>query len=507
MVGGISRRFFLGTAVSAIAGLASSEGVSLARAAGLRPLSPDPTDPVREVAVTQKAATAVADMLARAKLGGQVGFIVADARTGLILEGHHADVPLPPASVAKAVTATYALSSLGSDYRFSTRLVATGPVQNGRLNGDLLLVGSGDPMLDTDALAGLAQKLKAVGVREITGGFKVYAGALPYVREIDPGQPDHVGYNPAVSGLNLNFNRVHFQWQQSGNGWAVSMDARSDKVRPAVSVAKMAVVNRDLPVYTYKNARGIDEWTVASTALGKGGSRWLPVRRPDLYAGEVLQVLAKAQGIKLPPPVATGTVSGGTVLATHESPTLSTITRLMMKYSTNLTAEVLGLSASKAQGQSASSLRASAKAMSSWMKSGFGAKSISFDDHSGLGDGSRISSADLVRLLVKVGAGKTLHTHMKEIQPWDAGGKVDPDARHKIHAKTGTLNFVSTLAGYVTTPDGTPLAFAILTADTKRRSRLSPEEMERPEGGSEWKARSRWLQHQLINRWVALYGG
>lgn len=507
MVGGISRRFFLGTAVSAVAGLAVGANASPVRAFGDIRLPGSALQPSLEVAATQTSAPAVADLIARAELGGELGFIVADARTGMVLEGHLANKALPPASVAKVVTATYALATLGADFKFTTRLVATGPIQNGRLAGDLVLVGSGDPMLDTDALSGLVAQLKAKGVREVSGGLLVYAGALPYVREIDPDQPDHLGYNPAVSGVNLNFNRVHFQWQKSGAGWAVSMDARSDKVRPDVTMAKMAVVNRDQPVYTYKSVRDVDEWTVASSALGKGGSRWLPVRRPDLYGGEVLQVLARSQGIKMSAPKAVGTMPGGTVIAAHQSASLSTITRLMLKYSTNLTAEVLGLSASKALGASAGNLRASAKSMSAWMKSGFNAPSIAFDDHSGLGDGSRISPADLVRLLVKVGAGKALHSHMKEIQPWDDAGKANPNARHKIHAKTGSLNFVSTLSGYVTAPDGTVLAFAILTADTKRRARLGPDEMERPKGGSAWKSRSRRLQHQLINRWVALYGG
>ncbi len=306
--------------------------------------------------------------------------------------------------------------------------------------------------------------------------------------------------------MNLNFNRVHFEWKRATNGWAVSMDARSDRLRPAVSVAKMAVVSRDLPTYTYKEAKGVDEWTVASAALGNGGSRWLPVRRPDLYAGEVMQVLAAAQGIKLPRAEAVRTMPGGNVLVQHESASLSAIVRLMLKHSTNLTAEVIGLTASAKRGAASGSLKASAAAMSDWMRAGLGATGAAFVDHSGLGDRSRVSAADLVRMLVKVGPGGALRAHMKEVAPQDGNGKPAQAAPYTIHAKTGTLNFVSSLAGYVTAGDGTLLAFAILTGDTARRARIAPEDMERPDGARAWAGRSRTLQHQLIQRWAGLYG-
>ena len=61
----------------------------------------------------------------------------------------------------------------------------------------------------------------------------------------------------------------------------------------------MQVVDRAGPVYTYRRGDGVDEWTVARGALGNGGARWLPVRRPDLYAAEVFQTLVRSHGIVL----------------------------------------------------------------------------------------------------------------------------------------------------------------------------------------------------------------
>lgn len=495
MLGGISRRLFLGGAVSAIAGVAAGE-------APLRSIRPSPK-PGPAVAFS---APAVADLVAQARLGGNVAFVVADARTGRVLEARNPGLGLPPASVTKMVTALYAMDALGEDFRYKTEFVATGPVVDGVIQGDLVLAGSGDPMLDTDALSTMVAKLKDKGVTGLTGAFRIYAGALPYIRSIDPRQPDHVGYNPTISGINLNFNRVHFQWQRADAGWQVSMDARSKTLRPAVTVARMAVVNRDMPTYTYSTAQGVDEWTVAAAALGNGGSRWLPVRRPDLYAGEVTQVIARAHGIRLPAPqVAEREVEGGQVLVAHDSASLSTIVRLMLKYSTNLSAEVIGLTATAARGAPADSLEASAKAMTDWIRARTGATSAHFVDHSGLSDLSRISAGDLVKMLVEVGPGSTLHGQLKEITPLDMKGKELTGAGYRIHAKTGSLNFVSSLAGFVTGPGDTALAFAVLTGDITRRAAIAPDDMERPEGARSWARRARWLQHQMIHRWSSLY--
>ncbi len=382
-------------------------------------------------------------LLSEAKLSGKVGYVVADARTGMVLEARNADLGLPPASVTKAVTTAYGLATLGGGHRYATRLLATGPVSGNKLKGDLVLVGGGDPTLDTDALVSMVKVLKKKGINRITGQFLFYENALPYAQSIDPSQPDHLGYNPAISGLNLNYNRVHFEWKRAGQSYSVAMDARSDRVRPAVSSARMKVVNRDLPVYTYKASAGVDNWTVARGALGKGGSRWLPVRKPGLYAADVFQVLARAQGIKLSSPKETRNLPGGTVLVSRKSDDLAGISRAMLKYSTNLTAEVLGLSASQARGGKPGSLAASGRMMSKWVKANLGVKSARFADHSGLSEDSRLSSQDMVRLLVKLGPDGPLHGLMKEITPRGRDGKKLKGAAHKIRAKTGTLNFVS----------------------------------------------------------------
>ena len=488
----LSRRMLLG-------GLLASAALPAAAEAPVRPTRPMP----RPLAGSATRVLADPDsLIAEARLGGITGFAVADARTGQLLEAHEAGTRLPPASTAKAITALYALERLGSAHRFVTQVMATGPVSGGRVQGDLVLAGTGDPVLDTDALGDLAAALAKAGVRGVTGDFLIWDRALPQIDRIAADQPDHVGYNPAISGMNLNYNRVHFEWKRRGGGnWAVGMDARGSRFVPPVSVARMEVVRREAPLFTYRARERTEDWTVASAALGDGGSRWLPVRNPALYAGDVFQTLARAQGIDLPRPRVVARLPEGRVLARHTGDDLPAILRGMLRHSTNLTAEVMGLTAS-----GAGTLAASGGAMSDWAKARLGAD-IRFVDHSGLGAKSRVSAAEFVTALVaaqRIPAGPALKSVLRELGlKDDEGGAIESPVR--VVGKTGTLNFVSTLVGYIQPPSGRELAFAILSADTARRDRLSEAERERPEGGRAWTRRARRLQGQLIARWAGLY--
>ncbi|SMY05897.1 D-alanyl-D-alanine carboxypeptidase/D-alanyl-D-alanine endopeptidase [Flavimaricola marinus] len=443
-------------------------------------------------------------IVADSGLAGTVAFVVADARTGAVLEEREADVPLPPASVTKAVTALYALDVLGADHRFDTRLLATGPIEDGILMGDLILAGGGDPTLTTDHLAELAIALRTAGISEVQGAFKVWGGALPYVNEIEPSQLDHLGYNPAVSGLNLNFNRVHFEWTRSGGAYQVAMDARTDLYRPDVTVARMRVADRSLPIYTYSDGGGIDDWTVARAALGDGGSRWLPVRYPSLYAGDVFTTFARSNGIVLTAPERIGLLPEAQELARHESEPLDQIITDMLRYSTNLTAEVIGLAASFARSASPQSLTQSAQIMREWVGAEFGADAF-FSDHSGLADTTRVTARDMVRILSGARQSSALSTLLKDIAMTDSQGDLMRDAPVSVVAKTGTLNFVSTLAGYARAQEGRELVFAIFSADIDARDRAKAAGDEIPQGSRSYNSAAKRLQQRLLQRWGTVF--
>ncbi|MEY8882066.1 D-alanyl-D-alanine carboxypeptidase/D-alanyl-D-alanine-endopeptidase [Donghicola sp. XS_ASV15] len=444
-------------------------------------------------------------LLAQSGVSGQIIYAVADARTGQILEARDISGGLPPASVTKSVTAIYALETLGPAFRFHTRIFAVGTVSGGVVNGDLVLAGGGDPTLDTDGLADLAHQLKAAGIREVRGQFLVYGGALPYESEIDSNQSDYAGYNPAISGLNLNYNRVHFEWRRGGQGYALTMDARSNNYRPDVTMAKISVSQRNLPVFSYKDLGSADSWTVASGALGNGGARWLPVRKPELYAGEVLQTFARSQGIALPAPKVTRTAPHGSVVAQRSSAPLQEVIQNCLKYSTNLTAEVVGMTASLKRNGQVRSLRGSARLMTAWAQTRLGMKGCLFVDHSGLGDKSRVTASTLAQAYSGAIQKGLLPRLMKPVAIPDANGKPIPKSVLSVHAKTGTLNFASGLGGYIRTASGRDLTFAIFSADLPKRASLTENQKERPPGGRAWNRRARDLQKALIRRWGAVY--
>jgi D-alanyl-D-alanine carboxypeptidase/D-alanyl-D-alanine-endopeptidase (penicillin-binding protein 4) len=441
-----------------------------------------------------RSAPAAEALVAEAGLGGKVGFVVADAATGEVLEVLNPLRPQPPASVAKAVTALYALETLGPDHRFVTRLLATGPIRGGRLEGDLVLVGGGDPALDTDGLDALAQAARGAGIAEVAGRLLVADGALPGFERIDRTQPEHVGYNPAVGAVNLNFNRVHFAWQRNGGGYDTVLDARTERFRPEVRSATMRVADRTLPVYTYAREGAVDAWTVARGQLGGSGSRWLPVRNPALYAGDVLRSRLAARGLTAPAAQRVALAPAGTEVAREVGAPLDRVAGVMLRFSNNLTAEMLGLTATVAQGVVPRTLDASADVMSNWMAGRTGARRPDFDDHSGLNDSTRVTAADMVALLTARGA-------RARIQPLLREYTIEGDVAIPVQAKTGTLNFVSGLAGYFAARSGRPLAFATFCADLDRRGGLSLAERERPEGGRDWGRRARSLQFDLIERW------
>ena len=86
------------------------------------------------------------------------------------------------------------------------------------------------------------------GMGSVKGRVIVDGSALPMTPQIDEEQPPHVAYNPAVNGLNLNYNRVYFGWEKDANDYRIDMEARALRYHPAVKMARMAA-----PAWCYVN--------------------------------------------------------------------------------------------------------------------------------------------------------------------------------------------------------------------------------------------------------------
>ncbi|MEX0970005.1 MAG: D-alanyl-D-alanine carboxypeptidase/D-alanyl-D-alanine-endopeptidase [Paracoccaceae bacterium] len=437
-------------------------------------------------------------------IGAVTSFMVVDLATGQVREAHQPDLALPPASVTKALTALYAQRYLGAGFRFETRVLATGALNGSTLQGDLVLQGSGDPLLDTDRLAALAAEVARAGIRRISGRFILVDNTLPHLQQIDASQPPQAGYNPGISGLNLNYNRVYFEWQRASNGYAVSMDARSDRFKPVVDMARMEVVNRQAPLYTYRQANGRELWTVARPALGDGGGRWLPVRDPANYAAQVFATLAAAHGIALPAPQSGGVPQGARAISETHSPMLTNILADMLRFSTNLTAEVLGLRASAAAGRASARLNQSAAAMGRWAQGVAGGAVGAYENHSGLSGDSRASAQNLVRVMTSNEARVGLRNILRETVLVDAQGNGAPVPGRQVFGKTGTLNFAHGISGFIERDGQQRLAYAIFAADMAARAN-APSEEERPRGSRPWLGRARAQEQALLRRWASLY--
>ena len=455
---------------------------------------------LRDVANIRRMAASSAHLLDPA-LANITGFALFDTETGKVLDSYQPDLQLPPASVTKALTAVYARSILGPEYRFVTKLVATGPVVDGIVQGDVYLVGGGDPALDTDELAELAAATVTAGVKGVKGRFFVDGSALPNLNEIDRTQPLYLGYNPSVSGLNLNFNRVYFEWKQAAAGYDLTLDARGVHNRPLVRWIDIKSEDRGAPVFAYANQDGHDHWSVARSALGKGGGRWLPVRQPADYVGEVFRTLAAKSGLSLPLHKHGAVPTQSIEIARFESNEMDEVLRWMLKYSNNLTAECIGLMASKTLGRSAQNLQSSAASMGLWAKANLGVGGANLRNHSGLSDKSRISAAQMAGILRHSKSRHALVGLLKPFNVFDRNGKALALEGVKVSAKTGTLNFARGLAGYLE-KGGRKYSFAIFAADMPRRENIPMAERERPRGAKSWSGQAKHQEQVLLRHWL-----
>ena len=466
-----------------------------AATAPLRSLRPKPRPAPQPFAALRSA-------LSTPSISGKRGCAVCDLAQGGLIENHRGEDTFAPASVTKAITALYALDTLDKDFRFNTTLATAGRVKDGVLTGDLILQGDGDPTLTTDALGKLAKALAKTGLKTITGRFLYATGAYKEIYQIDPQQPAHVGYNPALSGLNLNNNRIFFEWKLKNGRYQTWLEARGLNHRPAVSGVKLVIEKRGAPVFKYSTRSDYEEWNVARSALGKTGGRWLPVRRPAAHTAEVLRSLLKTQGVALPKAEAADMPSAQTVLANYQSDPLAEIIKDMMKYSTNITAEMLGLAATRARGGNIGQLEASAHHMTRWAKARLGMQNSLFIDHSGLGAASRVTPNDMVGALQKaLLIWPEFPKLMKKIKPRDARGNLDRASGALILAKTGTLHYVSALAGYVTEGVVRPYAFAIFCQDLEQRQKLLASARETSRNARYWNRRAKQLQQNVLRKW------
>lgn len=445
------------------------------------------------VVVLTIATSAVAQdeaVLARHGLTGTaLGYVLFDALNGETLAAREADRSFIPASVAKVPTIMAAMAILGPDHRFATSIHAGGPVRDGVVQGDLILKGGGDPSLTTEGLVDLAEQLRRAGVTGIGGRFLFDAGSLPELPEIDAGQPWTAGYNTGVSALSLNYNRFQLVRTPTPGAWAVADVGRHpiDSIRVELSTAGTYPAD---PV-------GPDRWRITP---GGPARSWLPVMRPAVAAASVFRRVAGESGIVLPPPLPGAAPAGSAVVAIHRSPPLAEIARQVLRYSNNLSAELVGLAAARRLDPRVTNLAASAAVLSGWLIGGMRQeewRGMSLVNHSGLSSASRITPRQMAGLLRAAGPA------IWSLLPGEEDGLTLPQG---VRAKSGTLAYAKGLAGTLTRSDGRNLGFVLFIGDDGARRALDAgmdrRMSEMPADARDWLARARAAQAELLALWA-----
>ena len=450
----------------------------------------------------------------------QVGFLVLDAATGAVLASRNPDRPFIPASVAKVPTAVTVLDLLGSDFRFRTEVVVTGPVIGGIVNGDLYLRGGGDPFLTADHLADLVNQLAALGIRGVAGAYRFDDTFLPSATEIDPGQPDTAAYNPGLAALNINFNIINVAWGREGGELVASATTNTDlREVPASTVVFEPVPEgqRWQHFFTAADDGDQERWWLAP-ALPAEGEDWLPVRYPAVLAATAFRTLSADAGIILPEPSAGAVPQGAQTIATHRSRPLFEIVRAVLRYSNNLSAEVIGMAASRHLAGMPLPLPQSAANQIAWLADRYPHISWSgaaLSNHSGLSTTSRMTPRQIVSLIDAVhdrvhgdgdfaGLLRTVRWEAELNQARDEEG-LDPVF---IRAKSGTMNYARGLAGVIDHENGRRLIFAVFVNDVERRQQLdaASDDSAREVTGStrQWLAQARDLERALVEHFASV---
>ncbi|MBP2296353.1 D-alanyl-D-alanine carboxypeptidase/D-alanyl-D-alanine endopeptidase [Azospirillum rugosum] len=435
-----------------------------------------------------------------------VGYVLFDLDSGAPVAARQADRPFAPASVAKLPAMAAALAILGPEHRFETSLHVTGTLRDGVLDGDLVLKGGGDPSLATEGLMELAAELRAMGIARIAGRFLFDASALPELPEIDSGQPWTAGYNTGVGALSVNFNRFQLSWTAragqpvQASAWSVSDAGRVPLDSVAVEIAAGEALTVT-PVSTKGvSAREGERWRLAPRP-GAASSVWLPVTHPGLAAAHVFRRVAADTGVALPAPVPGTAPPSATLAALHRSEPLGVLARQVLRYSNNLSAELIGLAAARRLDPRVATLAQSAAVLSALPMAALPRTDWTgwrLLNHSGLTTASRVTPAQMAAVLRAAGP------EVWDLLPGEDEGKVLPRG---VHAKSGTLAYAKALAGTLTTAGGRRLGFAFFVTDEGLR-RAMDAAMDRrvaeiPPEARAWLARARTLQADLLALWIA----
>lgn len=418
--------------------------------------------------------------------GDDVRLLVIDGDTRIILDDQGGNELVMPASTLKIATATMALATLRPDHRFTTLVLATGATHNGLVQGDLILVGGGDPLLDAGDLMGLALATKRQGITGVTGRFLYDEALFASAPVIDAGQPRDASYNPGISALSLAFNRARLTWD---NRW------RDPAIAPSPATA----------LWPLDYGAGL---------AGPAGQISLPIKTPGGITAETFRYYARLNGIDLPsaePGAASGDIR---VLATHRSNPLGEIVQEGLEYSNNMVAELIGLGAVRSFGGDGSSLAHSGSAMQRWFAEKIPDENwakAQMPNHSGLSSVARVTPRQMLSILYYGGDPLLSRLPVAGMDDGTSREWSHPDLSERLFAKSGTMRYVRGVVGRLYAKSGRALDVALYIQnpaartlyDRQRHHEHQPTAAARAGDGwiAEAKAKEQLILLDLYNRY------
>lgn len=415
--------------------------------------------------------------------GSQVGVVVVDVESGTTLYGRGQNMRLLPASNQKILTSTVALDVLGPDHRFTTVVAMDGEVRNGTLDGNLYLKGGGDPTLLAEDYAAFGRDVSAAGIQHVAGQIVA----------------DDTWFDDQRLGSGWEWNDEAYYYGAQISALTCAPDADYDAGSVIVSVSPGAVgapptvsvtpetgyvtiVNEAATVGPSGEARIYIDRELGSNVIRIWGAipvdsvaqqEWIAVWEPTLYAADIFSRALESQGVG----VSGGIVSGLTPdnvaeLVSHESMPLSALLVPFLKISNNGHAEVLTKTVARklyGQGTWSAGMTAIARYIGT---AGVDTDAIRIVDGSGLSTANLISPEAIAKVLLATRNKPWFNTWYDALPIAGntqrmVGGTlssrlVNTTAANNVHAKTGSLNGVSTISGYLTDAGGREIVFSIM---------------------------------------------
>ncbi len=404
------------------------------------------------------------------------GCVIRTLDTKQTIYSRNPDTLMMTASNLKLLTSAAALCEIGPDFRYSTKLMADQPWRpDGVLEGNLTLLGSGDPVFDSTGLKALIEDCKKRGLRSVNGGINADTGvfdrspygwgwALDYLSDY---------YAAPAGGLNYHKNVVNITVKPGkvvGSPAEVTLDPQSVRMRISNSVTTGPAgsklnINRDRDFSgTVVTVSG----SIAVDAKVDGPQDTVAVLDPAQYTADVFKSELETARVKVSGLARKGSASKGAVqVAEYLSKPLSAILVDLNKWSDNLIAECL-LRTLGAQKKLNGSISAGLNAADVFFKkAGLDEEGINMADGSGLSRLDMVSCENFVRLLTYMYSHKYGKYWIDSLPVAGVDGTLrnrmkGTTAQGNLKAKTGFIGYVSSLSGYITTASGQPLAVSII---------------------------------------------